>query len=224
MSFMQRIKKSGMKNNRREFIKNGASAGIGLAGLSLFENSLFAQSEEDPVKHKQESKGELRIGFIGTGSRGRSHIHDTLAIDGIQVAAICDIRQSSIDQAMKQISDAGRKAPKVYTGDEYSFKKMLLNEKPDAVIIATPWEWHVHMTVASMKSGTGYTAVEVSAANTLEECWDLVNVHEETGKQLMILENVCYRRDVMAILNMVRLNLFGELIHCRCGYGGCGAN
>ena len=69
-----------------------------------------------------------------------------------------------------------------------------------------------------MKAGVPYTGVEVSAANSMEECWDLVNVHEQTGKQLMIMENVCYRRDVMAILNMVRTNLFGELLHCRCGY------
>ncbi|MBP1670252.1 MAG: hypothetical protein H6Q21_2618 [Bacteroidetes bacterium] len=37
-----------MKNNRREFIKKGAYAGIGLAGLSLYENSLFAQPQKDP--------------------------------------------------------------------------------------------------------------------------------------------------------------------------------
>ena len=34
----------------------------------------------------------------------------------------------------------------------------------------------------------------------------------------MMLENVCYRRDVMAVLNMVRQGLFGELLHCHCGY------
>ena len=34
----------------------------------------------------------------------------------------------------------------------------------------------------------------------------------------MIMENVCYRRDVMAVLNMVREGLFGELLHCQGGY------
>jgi hypothetical protein len=34
----------------------------------------------------------------------------------------------------------------------------------------------------------------------------------------MMLENVCYRRDVMAALNMVRQGLFGELIHLQGGY------
>ncbi len=73
------------------------------------------------------------------------------------------------------------------------------------------------MAVDAMKAGK-YTGLEVSAANTLEECWDLVNTHEATGSHLMILENVNYRRDVMAVLNMVRQNVFGELVHFRCGY------
>ncbi len=34
------------------------------------------------------------------------------------------------------------------------------------------------------------------------------------------MENVCYRRDVMAVLNMVRQNMFGELLHCQGGYHG----
>jgi hypothetical protein len=95
---------------------------------------------------------------------------------------------------------------------------MLANEEFDVVLIASPWEWHVPMSVAAMKAGVPYVGVEVSAANTIDECWDLVNTSEETGSQLMILENVCYRRDVMAALKMVREGLFGELTHCRCGY------
>ena len=56
------------------------------------------------------------------------------------------------------------------------------------------------------------------AATTLEECWDLVNTHEATGTHMMLLENVNYRRDILAVLRMVREGVFGELIHFRCGY------
>ena len=34
----------------------------------------------------------------------------------------------------------------------------------------------------------------------------------------MLLENVNYRRDILAVLRMVREGVFGELIHFRCGY------
>jgi predicted dehydrogenase len=68
-----------------------------------------------------------------------------------------------------------------------------------------------------MKAGK-FVGVEVPGAYTVDGCWDLVNTSEQTGMPCMILENVCYRRDVMAILNMVRQGLFGEMIHARGGY------
>ena len=68
-----------------------------------------------------------------------------------------------------------------------------------------------------MKGGK-YAGLEVSATVTLQESWDLVNTFEKTGSHCMLLENVCYRRDVMAILNMVRQNVFGEINHLQCGY------
>ena len=85
------------------------------------------------------------------------------------------------------------------------------------MIIATPWEWHHPMAVAAMKAGK-HVGLEVPAAITVEAGWDLVNVSEQTGMECMILENVCYYRPVMALLNMVREGLFGELLHCQCGY------
>ncbi len=205
-------------NDRRDFIRKSAMAGLGIAGIGLAGNQLNAQSID---KKKDKTKRDLsivRVGFIGLGHRGSGHVRDSISVGGIEIVALCDIKQTSIDEAIVHINKAGMKPPKIYLNGEHGFEEMLKNEELDAVIIATPWEWHVPMAIASMKAGVAYTGVEVSAANTLEECWDLVNTQEETGKQLMILENVCYRRDVMAVLNMVRTNLFGELLHCRCGY------
>jgi predicted dehydrogenase len=84
-------------------------------------------------------------------------------------------------------------------------------------MIATPWEWHVPMSVYSMKAGK-YTACEVPAALTFEQCWDLVNTHEKTGTPYMMLENWAYRRDNLAVLNMIRRGMLGEVVHCHCAY------
>ena len=53
---------------------------------------------------------------------------------------------------------------------------------------------------------------------TLEDHWNVVRACEKNRGHLMMLENVCYRRDVMAVLNMVRQGVFGELIHMQGGY------
>ena len=161
--------------------------------------------------------GKARIGFIGVGLRGRNHLNNLLLRDDVIVPAICDIDPDAISRSQKMITGKGHPEAEVYTGDPYAYRDLLERSDVEGVIIATPWLWHTRMSVDAMRAGK-YAGVEVSAANTMEECWDLVNTYEETGVPVMILENVNYRRDVMAVLQMVREGLFGELIHARCGY------
>ncbi|NOY38345.1 MAG: Gfo/Idh/MocA family oxidoreductase [Chlorobi bacterium] len=190
---------------RRDFLKTTAATGIGVA---LVPSLAFG---------REKAAGKVRIGFIGVGGRGRSHLRNLLNRDDVIVPAICDIDPEALAKAQKQLKDAGRPKAEEYTGDDYAFLKLLERDDISGVIIATPWLWHTPMSVAAMKAGK-YAGVEVSAALTLSECWDLVNTYEATGTPTMILENVCYRRDVMAVLNMVRQDVFGELTHLRCGY------
>ncbi|MBC7920051.1 MAG: Gfo/Idh/MocA family oxidoreductase [Ferruginibacter sp.] len=192
--------------NRRRFIQQNALAG---AGLALAPN-LAWPSPADVAK-------KARIGFIGVGLRGTNHLQNLLYRDDVTVPAICDIDPARITIAQGLIAKAGQKKPEAYAQGESAYLQMLKRDDLDGVIIATPWEWHTPMAVAAMRAGK-YAGVEVSAANTVEECWDLVNTSEATGVPCMILENVCYRRDVMAVLNMVRQGMFGEMVHCQCGY------
>lgn len=189
---------------RREFIKSSALTGIGI-GLSA---SIFAgQLKSDKV----------RIAFIGVGGRGCSHLQNLLVRSDIEIPAICDIDPSRIEIAQGMITKAGYKKAIAYEGSELAYRDLLSRNDIDGVIISTPWLWHTRMAVDCMKSGK-YAGIEVSAATTMEECWDLVNTYEATGVPVMILENVCYRRDVMAVLNMARQGLFGELVYGTCGY------
>ena len=194
-------------SSRRQFIKQSAIAG---AGLSMIPNTTFGM-----VTNTQ--KDILKIGLIGVGLRGTNHLNNVLNRDDVNVTAICDIDPNRITIALDRISKAGKKKPKVFSKDEYDYRNLLELQEVDAVIISTPWLWHTRMAKDAMLAGK-YAGLEVSAANTMEECWDLVNTHEQTGTHLMILENVNYRRDILAILNMVKQNVFGELVHFRCGY------
>jgi len=210
-----------MENTRRSFLKKVTAAGIGAAGLAATHTAMASTSAPEVAQKKKtagKDDGKLRFGFIGTGSRCQEHINNVLAIPGNKIVAICDIQQGPLDSTLKHIAKFNVPAPKAYIGGEREFEKMLDNEEFDCVIIASPWEWHVPMSLAAMKAGVPYVGVEVSAANTVDECWDLVNVSEATGSHLNIMENVCYRRDCMAALAMAREGLFGELIHGTCGY------
>jgi len=194
-------------NSRRDFVKKTAIFG---AGLALVPSISFGAQLSN-------SKSSLNVGLIGVGLRGTNHLTNLLQRDDVHVTAICDIDERRIAIAKELITKAKKGTPKVFGKDAMDYKNLLELTNVDAVIISTPWLWHTRMAKDSMLAGK-YTGLEVSAANTMEECWDLVNTHEATGSHLMILENVCYRRDIMAVLNMVRKNIFGELLHFRCGY------
>ena len=160
---------------------------------------------------------KVRLGFIGVGLRGQNHLEMAMYRPDVEIVAICDVDPKAIQIAQKMITDKGRKAAVAYQKGDHDFENLVKRSDIDGVVIATPWEWHVPMALESMKQGK-YTAVEVSATVTLKESWDLVNMFEKTGSHCMILENVCYRRDVLAALNMVRQGMFGTLNHVQCGY------
>ncbi|MBU2525800.1 MAG: Gfo/Idh/MocA family oxidoreductase [Bacteroidetes bacterium] len=195
-----------MQTSRRHFI---STASTGAAALGLAPALAF----DSPNPQKE----QLNVALIGVGLRGTNHLNNLLLRKDVQVTAICDTDSARIDLALKTIAEKQKPKPLTFGKNDYDYRNLLDLEQVDAVIISTPWLWHTRMAKDAMLAKK-YTGLEVSAANTLEECWDLVNLHEKTRTHLMILENVNYRRDVLAVLNMVRQQLFGELVHFRCGY------
>jgi len=194
-----------MSPSRRKFLQATALTGL---GLSLSPTEMFS-APADSTK--------VRLGFIGVGLRGQSHLELALQRADVDVVAICDIQQRMIDMSKDMIKKSGKKMPAVIMDGPQGYKKLLENKDIDAVVIATPWEWHYVMCIDAMNAGK-YVGCEVMTGSTIEECWELVHTSERTGRPMMMLENVCYRRDVMAVMNMVRQNVFGEIIHLQGGY------
>jgi predicted dehydrogenase len=192
---------------RRDFIKTGAGAAI---GASLWPGALMAGAAEA-------QRDTVRLGFVGVGGRGTWLMRLALQRDDCEVKAVCDVKPERVERAQNMVNEAQGRRPRGFSDGEEDFLNLVERDDLDAVIIATPWLWHTPAAVAAMKSGK-WAGVEVPAAVTVQECWDLVNTSEETGMPCMIMENVCFRRDVMAVLNMVRQGMFGELLHCHCGY------
>ena len=189
---------------RRTFIKTTAltSGAVTFGTLDSFGS--------DPQK-------KIKIGFIGVGNRGRSLLNEILNIAWVEVPAICDIDPEALAASQEIIEKHGHPKASEYGKDELAYKKLLEREDLDAVLIASYWQWHTPMAVDAMKAGK-YVAVEVPAALSVEECWQLVNTSEETGMPCMMLENWSFRQDNLAVLNMIRLGLFGDIVHCHCAH------
>ncbi|MBS1548774.1 MAG: Gfo/Idh/MocA family oxidoreductase [Bacteroidetes bacterium] len=197
-----------MNNSRRNFIKTAALAGI---GTLLVPNTVLGS----PFHIKSDKK--IKIGLIGVGMRGQSNLDILAKRNDVEVVAFADPNPIMMAGAQKILVKNNKAKAQEFGNGNYDYRNLLKLKNIDAVIISTPWEWHKAQGLEAMKAKK-IVGMEVGGALDLKECWDYVKTHEETGTPLFAMENVCYRRDVMAILNMVRKGMFGELLHGEGGY------
>ncbi len=211
-----------MKQKRRDFLKTSSLAGISIASFGFSDAQGKEGSPNSALSRTQAQKFNMsgyaapkletvRIGFIGLGNRGPDAVNRMNKIDGVVIKALCDIRAERVNAVKKSLEGSGHN-PEVYTGSEEEWKKLCDRTDLDLVYIATPWSLHAPMAVYAMKQGK-HVCVEVPAAKTLDECWQLVETSESTRKHCMILENCCYDFFELLTLNMASQGLLGEIIH-----------
>jgi hypothetical protein len=213
--------KGSQEISRRSFIQRTA---IGGAGLVIATDVLSPGLSADTPKRANstmigvpfETRERVRLGIVGVGGRGSSLLQDLLAIEKVEVKAICDLVPEKVARAQKAVTDAGQTEPAGFSKGELDFKNLTELEL-DIVYIATPWNWHVPMALSAMKNGK-HAAVEVPVCTTLQECWDIVDTSEATRKHCIILENCCYGDTEMMVLGMVRDGVFGEITHGEAAY------
>ena len=202
--------------DRRDFLgvlgAAGVAATVGVpgfpsAGPADRPSVLFAAPPIDVV----------RIGFVGVGHQGASHVENFLRIEGVEIRAICDVVPAKIEKMRQLVVAAGRPAPVGYSRGPDDFRRLCAEQDLDLVFTATPWEWHAPVCRAALEHGK-HAATEVPMCVTLDECWELVELAEKARRHCVMMENCCYDRTEMMILNMVRQGLFGELLHAECGY------
>lgn len=205
--------------NRRDFIKKSTMAGVGIAVSSVALAEEIQQKLKSPAKVAPIAKPmeKVRIGYVGVGLQGIDHVSNLLKIKGAEIVAVCDIVEAHAAKAQDMVVKTGFKKPEAYTKSETDFKRLCQRDDIDLVYNATPWEWHVPVSVEAMKNGK-HSATEVPAAYTIDQCWQLVETSEKTGKYCIMMENCNYDKIEMMILNMVKKGLFGELLHAEGGY------
>lgn len=208
-----------MKTTRRDFLKVSGLTGIGLATTTVSENYSIARDgtlkdsfqKFNMCGYAAPKLETVRIGFIGLGNRGPGAVERMCHVDGTVIKALCDIRPDKVDAVKKELEGSTHN-PELYTGKADEWKKMCDHPDIDLIYITTPWHLHAPMAVYAMNQGK-HVCVEVPAAKTVEECWQLVETSEKTKKHCIILENCCYDFFELLTLNMTRQGLFGEIVH-----------
>lgn len=156
----------------------------------------------------------IRVGLIGLGQRGSNILKQVLLErDDVVVTAVSDVYQDRMEQAQEMIKDRKNVQAAAYA----DYRALLQAPDVDAVLVMSSWDTHVKIAVEAMLAQKA-VGMEVGGCYDLEECWQLVHTWEETRVPFMFLENCCYGRNELMVLNMVRQGVLGEVIHCAGGY------
>ncbi len=204
------------KIDRRNFLKGGllTTTMLPLAGCSSM--SFLTTNRENMCGYSAPKMDKVRVAIIGIGSRGIGAVSRLSKINDVEVVALCDIKEKQTKWGQSVLKKNGRKPAKEFFGSEEIWRDAV-NLDIDLVYIVTPWELHTPMAVYAMENGK-HAAMEVPAATTVEECWQLVETSEKTGKHAMMLENCCYDFFELQTFNMVRQGVFGRLTHAEAAY------
>ena len=159
-------------------------------GVIVFNEPKPAAGQQDMLQFAADPIDTVRVGFIGLGMRGPGAVSRFTHIDGTRTVALCDLEEDRVKKAQEILAKAGKPEAAEYFGED-SWKQLCERDDINLVYICTPWNKHVEMAVYAMQHGK-HVAVEVPAATSVEECWQLVDVSEQTRKHCMMLENCVY--------------------------------
>jgi predicted dehydrogenase len=201
--------------SRREFIRAGAALALGPHLLASADPRPGPGEPKEPLRAPPLER--VRIGFVGVGGQGTTHVENLLGIPGAEITAICDIVEAHAHLAAGKVVEAGQPTPTLYTRGVRDFERLCAEEDLDLVFTATPWEWHAPVLLAAMRAGK-HAATEVPAAMTIADCWALVEAAEKYRKHCIMMENCNYDRFELMVLNLVRQGILGEILHGEAAY------
>ena len=124
--------------NRRNFIL-GASAAFAATALRANGINVF---NTPPAR---------RVALIGTGWYGKSDLFRLMQVAPIDVVALCDVDIHQLEQAadLVKLRQQNKKKPALFS----DYRKLLIETKPDIVLIGTPDHWHALQTIDAVKAG-----------------------------------------------------------------------
>ncbi|MBO5893452.1 MAG: Gfo/Idh/MocA family oxidoreductase [Alistipes sp.] len=185
-------------------------------GMIVFDEPSRVAGQESMLGFAAEPIHTVRVGFIGLGMRGPGAVNRFTHIEGVEIKGLCDLEQNNVTKCQTMLERASKPKAEEYVGPE-AYKELCEREDVDLIYIATDWVNHVPIAVYAMEHGK-HVAIEVPAATSVEECWQLVDTSERTRRHCMMLENCVYDFFELTCLNMAQQGVFGEILHAEGAY------
>ena len=185
-------------------------------GTIVVETPTRPAGQQDVIGLKAEKIQTVRVAFVGLGMRGPGAVNRFCHIPGVQIVALCDYEEARAEACQGYLRKAGLPPADIYSGEE-GYVELCKRPDIDLVYVATDWDHHFPVAKCALQNGK-HTAIEVPSAMNLEQCWELINLSEQTRKHCMILENCCYDYYELNALQMTQAGVFGEVLRAEGAY------
>ena len=173
--------------------------------------------QEDVIELAVAPLDTVRVGVVGLGMRGTHAVRRLLKIPGVEITALCDLREAPVADNQARLGRRGRKPARCYSGSEDCWKGLCEQEDVDLVYICTDWLTHTPIALCAMEHGK-HAAIEVPAALDMDQIWALIDKAEKTRLHCMMLENCVYDFFELTTLQAAQDGAFGEIIHAEGAY------
>jgi len=146
----------------------------------------------------------VRTGIIGTGNRGFHLWRNLLPLEGVKLAAACDIKADRLDKAL---SAAKRDNPAGFS----DYRKLLERKDIDAVFIASPCDLHVEMAIAALQAGK-HVYCEKPIGTTPESIGRLLKVARSSDRILQVGQQLRYGAQLREVIGRIHQGVAGKVL------------
>ncbi len=150
-------------------------------------------------KKKKTVENPIKIGIVGTGNIGVSHIKKINNIEGFELACLCDLNENAVKPLAEE------------NGVPYflNYKEIPEKVKLDAVILNLPHFLHCEASVFFLDAGVN-VFVEKPMANTVAECEMMLEAEKRSGKRLAVGHIQRYYESNMLIHDLIAGGTLGK--------------
>ncbi|REG90288.1 Gfo/Idh/MocA family protein [Algoriphagus antarcticus] len=191
-----------MKNQRREFLKKAGgslalvSVGTGVAGSAAAKSILLKPDL------KSQANDKIRIGLIGAGIIGHYDTDAALTIDGVELAAACDLYSGRLVYAKEKYGKD------LFTTRDY--REILARPHIDAVLVCTPDHWHQRIAIDAMKAGK-HVYCEKPMVQRIEDGQAIIDTQKATGKVFQVGSQRASSVAVLEAKKVLQSGVIGDL-------------
>jgi scyllo-inositol 2-dehydrogenase (NADP+) len=152
----------------------------------------------------------MRIGLLAYGAIGHEHNLAVQAVDGLELAAVCDVNQDRVNAALAIAPDAVPFADAT---------EMLDSGLVDVVIVSTPPNSHHAWAKAALERGI-HVVLEKPMALTTDECDELMKLADVGDLTLIVYQNRRFDPDFVTMRRLIREGAIGEVFQYESFVGG----